>query len=97
MDVPPKLIIIRSFDINKPGCTIDNLKGGVVGGSLIEGILKVGDIVEIRPGKVERDGNKILKCKPFITKIINIRVEESNKLKYAIPGGLIGIETYLDP
>jgi translation initiation factor 2 gamma subunit (eIF-2gamma) len=37
----PKLIIIRSFDVNKPGCEVDDLKGGVAGGSIIRGVLMV--------------------------------------------------------
>jgi translation initiation factor 2 subunit 3 len=37
----PKLIIIRSFDVNKPGCEVDDLKGGVAGGSIIKGVLTV--------------------------------------------------------
>ena len=38
----PRLIVIRSFDVNKPGCEVDDLKGGVVGGSILKGVLKVG-------------------------------------------------------
>ncbi len=37
----PQMIVIRSFDVNKPGTPIENLKGGVAGGSIIKGILKV--------------------------------------------------------
>ncbi len=37
----PRLIIIRSFDVNKPGCEVDDLKGGVAGGSILRGVLKV--------------------------------------------------------
>ena len=33
--------VIRSFDVNKPGCMKENMKGGVLGGSLLMGILKV--------------------------------------------------------
>jgi len=29
------MIVIRSFDINKPGSSIDDLKGGIAGGSII--------------------------------------------------------------
>ena len=36
------MIIIRSFDVNKPGSDIFDLKGGVVGGSILEGVLQVG-------------------------------------------------------
>lgn len=46
----PILIIIRSFDVNKPGEDLEEIKGGVVGGSIIKGILKIGDEIEIRPG-----------------------------------------------
>ena len=35
LTLPPKMIIIRSFDVNKPGRSIDELQGGVVGGSII--------------------------------------------------------------
>jgi translation initiation factor 2 gamma subunit (eIF-2gamma) len=34
-------IVIRSFDVNKPGTSIDDLKGGIAGGSLSKGVLKV--------------------------------------------------------
>jgi translation initiation factor 2 subunit 3 len=44
------MIIIRSFDVNKPGEKVDTLRGGVVGGSILCGVLKLGDEVEIRPG-----------------------------------------------
>ena len=47
---PPKMLVARSFDVNKPGQPIENLSGGILGGSLIQGELKVGDEVEIKPG-----------------------------------------------
>ena len=37
----PKLIVIRSFDVNKPGAEVQDLKGGVAGGSLLKGVLRV--------------------------------------------------------
>ncbi|XP_023217349.1 eukaryotic translation initiation factor 2 subunit 3, Y-linked-like, partial [Centruroides sculpturatus] len=37
----PRLIVIRSFDVNKPGCEVKDLKGGVAGGSILRGVLKV--------------------------------------------------------
>ena len=30
---------IRSFDVNKPGCEVDDLKGSVAGGSILKGVL----------------------------------------------------------
>jgi translation initiation factor 2 subunit 3 len=52
---PPRLIVIRSFDVNKPGESIENIKGGVAGGSILQGVLKLGDEVEIRPGIIGKD------------------------------------------
>merc|ERR1712203_1050697 len=50
----PRLIVIRSFDVNKPGAEVDDLKGGVAGGSILRGVLKVGQEIEIRPGIVSK-------------------------------------------
>lgn len=49
------MIVIRSFDVNKPGSKINKLKGGIAGGSILNGVLKVGDEIEVRPGIVETD------------------------------------------
>ena len=38
--------------MNRPGEEIENLRGGVAGGSILSGVLRVGDEVEIRPGIV---------------------------------------------
>jgi translation initiation factor 2 gamma subunit (eIF-2gamma) len=32
---PPNMIVIRSFDVNKPGYEVDEIKGGVAGGSIL--------------------------------------------------------------
>lgn len=32
-----RLIVIRSFDVNKPGSEVECLKGGVAGGSILKG------------------------------------------------------------
>lgn len=39
--------MIRSFDVNKPGCEVDELKGGVAGGSILKGVLKVSRLSKI--------------------------------------------------
>jgi translation initiation factor 2 subunit 3 len=82
----PIFVINRTFDINKPGTNWDEVNGGVLGGTLLTGKLKVGDDIEIRPGITE----------PFITKILSIKTEDTD-LDEVIPGGLIGIKTNLDP
>ena len=39
--------ILRSFDINKPGTPIKNIKGGALGGALIQGEFETGNEIEI--------------------------------------------------
>lgn len=89
------MIIIRSFDVNKSGETSANLKGGVVGGSVLQGVLKVGDTIEIRPGYVTKDNNNQIKCEPIRSVITHMRAE-NNELLYGIPGGLIGCGLLVD-
>lgn len=92
----PQMIIIRSFDVNKPGAEIDELKGGVAGGSILHGVVKLGDEIEIRPGIVSRHQNGSIKCTPIFSRVVSLN-SESNDLKYAVPGGLIGVGTRVDP
>jgi translation initiation factor 2 subunit 3 len=92
----PRLIIIRSFDVNKPGAEIGELKGGVAGGSILTGVLKLGDEIEIRPGIVSKDEAGKLKCRPIFSNITSL-FAESNTLKFAVPGGLIGKFSHICP
>ena len=87
----PFMLIARSFDINRPGTSPKDLKGGVLGGALIEGRLKVGDEIEIRPGARKNGEYKILR-----TKIVGLQ-KAGKDLNEAGPGGLLGILTTLDP
>merc|ERR1711910_59279 len=61
----PRLIVIRSFDVNKPGCEVDDLQGGVAGGSILRGVLKVGQEIEVRPGIVAKDSEGKLQVRPI--------------------------------
>jgi len=92
----PNMIIIRSFDVNKPGEDVQSLKGGVAGGSILKGVLKVGDQIEIRPGIISKDGDGNFKCRPIRSQIISLAAE-TNALQFAVPGGLIGVGTKIDP
>ena len=93
----PHMIVIRSFDVNKPGAEIEDLKGGVAGGSILTGVLKLGDEIEIRPGIVTRDQNNgQIKCSPIFSRVVSLFAEH-NDLKFAVPGGLIGVGTRIDP
>lgn len=49
------MIIIRSFDVNTPGTEAEKLVGGVAGGTILRGVLKVGDKVSIRPGLITKN------------------------------------------
>eukprot|EP00918_Siedleckia_nematoides_P051271 GHVU01112212.1.p1 GENE.GHVU01112212.1~~GHVU01112212.1.p1 ORF type:complete len:513 (+),score=86.42 GHVU01112212.1:137-1675(+) len=92
----PHMIVIRSFDVNKPGAEIEELKGGVAGGSILTGVLKLGDEIEIRPGIVSKDEQGKIQCKPIFSRIVSL-FAENNDLKFAVPGGLIGVGTRVDP
>jgi len=89
------MFVLRSFDVNKPGASIDELLGGVIGGSISQGRFKVGDEIEIRPGiKVEKQGRTFYES--IFTEITSLNVGGRN-VKEAQSGGLVGIGTYLDP
>ena len=90
-----RMYIARSFDINRPGTPIRDLKGGVVGGSLLKGQLRTGDRLEIRPGRMVTVGGKP-KWEPLETEITSI-VVGGTQVKEVAPGGLLGIGTKLDP
>ncbi|KAI9141743.1 P-loop containing nucleoside triphosphate hydrolase protein [Paraphysoderma sedebokerense] len=92
----PRLIVIRSFDVNKPGAEVSELKGGVAGGSILRGVLKLGDEIEVRPGIVTKDTEGKIQCKPIFSKIVSL-FAEGNSLEFAVPGGLIGVGTRIDP
>ena len=92
----PRLIVIRSFDVNKPGEEIENLIGGVAGGSILRGVLKLGDEVEIRPGIINKTSAGVTVCSPIRSRIVSLQTEK-NALKFAVPGGLIGVGLKVDP
>lgn len=92
----PKFIVVRSFDVNHPGDEAPQLQGGVAGGTLIRGVLKLGEVVEIRPGIFSRSQSGEVKVTPILTKINSLKAEK-NSLIYAVPGGLIGVGLQVDP
>ncbi|KAJ2288275.1 eukaryotic translation initiation factor 2 subunit gamma [Coemansia sp. RSA 2706] len=92
----PHLIVIRSFDVNKPGYEVDQLKGGVAGGSILRGVIKLGDLIEVRPGIVEVGSNSKIRVRPLRSRVMTLNADK-NELQFAVPGGLIGVGTLLDP
>lgn len=95
LDKPPLMFVARSFDINKPGTNIEMLKGGAIGGSLNCGIFKLGDEIEMRPGRKVESGGTV-KWVPIKTVITSIHAG-NEEMEEARPGGLIGVGTKLDP
>jgi len=90
----PYFLIARSFDINRPGTEPRELHGAVLGGALKRGVLKVGDEIEIKPGRVVKEANKY-RFETITTRVINL-FRGSKKVPALTPGGSMSIETELD-
>jgi len=91
LEKPPLMFIARSFDVNKPGTEIKKLSGGVLGGAIVQGKLKIGDKIEIRPGIVKEKN-----FQPLFTEVVGLKKAGYN-LEEAYAGGLLGLMTKLDP
>ena len=89
------MYVARSFDVNRPGLRPSKLKGGIVGGSIVEGSFSVGDSILIAPGRRIVEGSKT-RWEPLKTVIENIQAGGLD-LETAHAGGLCGIATPLDP
>jgi translation initiation factor 2 subunit 3 len=91
----PLFFIARSFDINSPGISPSKISGGILGGSMKQGILSVGDEIEISPGyKIERKGKT--EWKPIFTTIVGVKTDKF-EVESANPGGSYALLTLLDP
>ncbi len=75
-------LIVRTFDINKPGTSINDISGLVIGCSIIKGMLNIGDEIIILPECIK-------------TKVYELYTDKI-PLKKARKGGLIGVKTDLN-
>ncbi len=91
---PPRMFVVRSFDVNRPGTTIENLVGGVIGGTITQGTFRVGDEIEIKPGIRSSGGRQ--NYEPLYTEIVSLHAG-GNYVEEARCGGLVGVGTLLDP
>ncbi|MBT4651108.1 translation initiation factor IF-2 subunit gamma [Candidatus Woesearchaeota archaeon] len=91
----PIMLVARSFDINKPGTKPEKIIGGVLGGTVKEGKLTVGDEIEILPGRMVEEKNRKI-WKPLKTKITQI-FSGGAPVEEILPGGSMAISTTLDP
>lgn len=92
INLPLKVSIIRSFDVNKPGTLIKNLIGSVVGCTIKSGYIKIGDKIKIIPGICKANGTT-----QVLEAIVCSLQTENTQLQIAYPGGLIGIGLSIDP
>ncbi len=89
----PIMHVLRSFDVNKPGTKLKNIKGGIIGGSLTQGSFRVGDEIEIKPG-IMNDKKKTYET--LHTEITSLGTA-AGIVDSVKPGGLVAIGTKLDP
>ena len=89
----PLMYVVRSFDVNRPGAEVPTLSGGVLGGSLTRGELRVGDEIELKPGMVDERSGKYVSV---ITKVSTLQTGAGAADKVG-PGGLVAVGTHLDP
>jgi len=94
-DDDARMFVARSFDINKPGTKVTDIEGGVIGGTLSRGTLKIGDEVEILPG-IKQGARKKKTYTPITTTITSLRKSDEETDTVA-PGGLLAVGTELDP
>ena len=94
-DADARLQVARSFDINRPGTTHENLVGGVIGGSLTQGRLEVDEGIEIKPGREIEEGGQS-EYRPVETTVRSLQAG-GEFVDSVSPGGLLGVGTGLDP
>ena len=92
-NAPAIMHVLRSFDINKPGIPIKQVKGGAIGGALVQGEFQIGDEIEIRPGFLDE---KKSKYEPINSTIATLGTG-AGMVEKVRPGGLVAIGTKLDP
>ncbi|KAI9508054.1 translation initiation factor eIF2 gamma subunit [Russula earlei] len=86
----PRLIVIRQAR------KLTTSRAASRAASILTGVLRLGMEVEIRPGIVTKDSSGRNRCQPIYSRIVSLHAE-SNQLQFAVPGGLIGVGTKIDP
>ena len=92
---PPRMHVVRSFDVNKPGTSVEDLIGGVIGGTIFQGKFTVGDELELRPGIGAARGRPGT-YETLYSEIVSLHAG-GRHVKEAYSGGLVGVGTLLDP
>jgi translation initiation factor 2 subunit 3 len=90
---------------NNGGTDVRKIKGGVIGGSIMRGKLHVGDQLVVLPGRTQRlskdekashETEADFSYTPIRCVAKSIQ-SEKNDMQMAIAGGLLGIQTSVDP
>jgi translation initiation factor 2 subunit 3 len=92
-DTQPIMHVLRSFDVNKPGTVIKKVKGGIIGGALVQGQFNIADEIEIRPGLLDEKKGRY---EPITSRISTLGTG-AGLVEAVKPGGLVAIGTKLDP
>ncbi len=92
-DAKAVMHVLRSFDVNKPGIPIKQVKGGVIGGALVQGEFKLEDEIQIRPGFLDEKKGRY---EP-INSTVSTLGTGAGLVEKVKPGGLVAIGTKLDP
>ncbi|CUG93204.1 eukaryotic translation initiation factor gamma subunit, putative [Bodo saltans] len=97
LNVPFRYLVVRSFDVNIPGGGDLPPHAGRHRGSIEQGVVRLGDDIEIRPGLLNftSDNNNVT-WSPLRTRVTSLRTEGAS-LPFAVPGGLVALGTDLDP
>ncbi len=90
-----RMHVVRSFDVNKPGASIEKLVGAVLGGAIRRGVVKNGEQIQILPGVLKVKKGK--ESYEGLTTTVTGLHAGSAVLEQAAPGGLIAMATNLDP
>jgi translation initiation factor 2 subunit 3 len=72
--------VIRLSPLPSPaaGEEVEHLKGGVAGGSILRGVLKIGQEIEVRPGIVTKDKDGNVKCIAIKSTVVSLFAEHND-------------------
>jgi translation initiation factor 2 subunit 3 len=97
LDSDPIMYVVRSFDVNKPGSDATKIVGGVLGGAVARGRFRTGQKITIRPGINISNSKSKKEVYEEVTTVIRALSNGSEEIEEALPGGLIGVSTEIDP
>jgi len=96
--VNSRMSILRSFDVNKPGTEAEQLVGGVVGGSIVQGVFKRGDETLIaKVGALQAGGGEVKTASPGGLVAVGTDLDPSVTKSDGLVGNVLGLAGTLPP